>query len=146
MITNHKYVYIAHITAISDNECTAYVPAFKELGYATEIKADSITNALDALNDKVVKILVECENTNKLPPDEVVKLKEQPEHGAFTLIQLDTAEYRRKHDNTLVRKSVTIPKYLNDEAVSYNANFSKILTDGLEKYCEIQRKDIYDNI
>ena len=87
MITNHKYVYIAHITAISDDECTAYVPAFKEVGYATEIKADSITNALDALNDKVVKILVECENENKLPPDEVVKLKEQPEHGAFTFIQ-----------------------------------------------------------
>lgn len=81
---------------------------------------------------------------------EDVKLKELPKptldfkniklkDGDFiTLIELDLNEYRLKHSNKSVKKTLTIPSWLNKLAESQNLNFSQILQDSLKQKLDIK--------
>ncbi|MDE7286409.1 MAG: type II toxin-antitoxin system HicB family antitoxin [Lachnospiraceae bacterium] len=66
----------------------------------------------------------------------VEKAKEDTEifdytQGILTMVDVDFGEYRRKHDNRMVKKNCTIPYYLNVEAEKLGINFSKLLQDAL---------------
>lgn len=47
------------------------------------------------------------------------------------MISVDVEEYARTHFDKAVRKSLTIPKWLNDMAISRKINFSKVLQRAL---------------
>ena len=51
---------------------------------------------------------------------------------------LDTDEYRRANENRAVKKTLTIPSWLNIEAERAGVNFSQILQDGLKARLGIQ--------
>ncbi|MBQ4426012.1 MAG: type II toxin-antitoxin system HicB family antitoxin [Lachnospiraceae bacterium] len=51
--------------------------------------------------------------------------------GLFSLVDVDADEYRKKHDNRMVRKNCTIPFYLNEKAEKAGINFSRVLADAL---------------
>lgn len=48
-----------------------------------------------------------------------------------TLISCDTMEYRRFYDNKAVKKTLTIPNWLNTVAEKANVNFSATLQEAL---------------
>jgi len=50
------------------------------------------------------------------------------------LIEFDEMEYLMKHDNKAVKKTLTIPSWLNKQAESANAPFSRILQEGLKEF------------
>ncbi len=50
-----------------------------------------------------------------------------------TLVDVDFTEYRKKHDNRMVKKNCTIPYYLNVEAEKQGINFSRVLQDALSE-------------
>lgn len=52
----------------------------------------------------------------------------QPEDGFSSLVSCCVDQYR---DTKAVKKTLTIPSWLNDRAVSMGLNFSKILQDAL---------------
>lgn len=55
------------------------------------------------------------------------------EEGAVvTLVDVDFKEYRRKHDNRTVRKNLTIPSWLNEEAEAAGLVFSDVLKKALK--------------
>jgi len=56
---------------------------------------------------------------------------EEIDDGAVALVEVVLPLYRIKFDTVYERKSVTIPKWLNDYAKAKEINFSKVLTDGL---------------
>lgn len=49
-----------------------------------------------------------------------------------TLVRVNVSEYQRKNDNKVVRKSVTIPNYLNELGQEKRINFSEVLTNALK--------------
>ncbi len=51
--------------------------------------------------------------------------------GLLTMIDVDFVDYRRKHDNRMVKKNCTIPYYLNVEAEKLGINFSRVLQEAL---------------
>ncbi|MBO5347655.1 MAG: type II toxin-antitoxin system HicB family antitoxin [Lachnospiraceae bacterium] len=51
--------------------------------------------------------------------------------GLLTMVDIDFAVYRKKHDNRMVKKNCTIPYYLNVEAEKLGINFSKVLQEAL---------------
>ncbi len=54
--------------------------------------------------------------------------------GAFTTyISCDTTVYRRLMNNTAVKKTLTIPSWLNDSAVAAGLNFSQVLQEALKE-------------
>ena len=51
----------------------------------------------------------------------------------ISMVSVDVEEYARTHFDKAVRKSLTIPKWLNDIAVSRKVNFSKVLQRALRQ-------------
>ena len=49
-----------------------------------------------------------------------------------TIVDVDFADYRRRHDMSCVRKNCTIPSWLNAEAEKAGINFSAALQKGLK--------------
>lgn len=47
------------------------------------------------------------------------------------MVSVDVEEYAKIHFSKSVRKTLTIPKWLNDMAISKNVNFSKTLQNAL---------------
>lgn len=46
-------------------------------------------------------------------------------------VACDTLAYRRLHNNKSVKKTLTIPEWMNELAVSMNIDFSQFLQDAL---------------
>lgn len=55
----------------------------------------------------------------------------------LTIVAADTDEYRRAHDTRAVKKTLSIPAWLNHKATKANAPFSQILQQGLKEYLHI---------
>jgi predicted RNase H-like HicB family nuclease len=51
--------------------------------------------------------------------------------GTSTLVDVDFAEYRRKTDNKMVRRNITLPNWMNNEAEKLGLNVSRVLQDAL---------------
>ena len=57
----------------------------------------------------------------------------------LTMVIVDFAEYRKKMDNKMVRRNVTLPNWLNAEADRLNLNVSKVLQEALaEKVAQMK--------
>ena len=57
--------------------------------------------------------------------------------AVLTLVDVDFDEYRRKHDNRTVRKNLTIPSWLNEEAEAAGIAFSEVLKKALKQELNI---------
>lgn len=51
--------------------------------------------------------------------------------GCVSLVDIDFAEYRRRVDNKTVRRNVTLPNWLNQEAEKAHLNVSRVLQEAL---------------
>lgn len=54
-----------------------------------------------------------------------------PEEGTLVVIEFDMAEYRKKNSSRAVKKTLSIPEWLNEAAIRENINFSQILQEAL---------------
>ena len=54
-----------------------------------------------------------------------------PEDGVLVIVEFDMAEYRRKDRSKAVKKTLSIPEWLNEAAIRENLNFSQILQEAL---------------
>lgn len=57
-----------------------------------------------------------------------------------SMVTVDVEEYAKKHFNASVKKTLSIPKWMNDKAVSAGINFSKLLQNAL--ITEFQTKNL----
>lgn len=58
----------------------------------------------------------------------------------LTLVDVDFTDYRRKHDNRTVRKNLTIPSWLNEEAEAAGLVFSDVLKKALKRELNIYER------
>ena len=126
-----KYVYPA-ILYPDDGKVGVTVPDLPGCHtYGTD-KADALFMAKDA-----VEIwLWNAENTSCPIPPPSETLTHRPGE-TLTLVAADTDEYRRAADTKAIKKTLTIPSWLNYQAEKANAPFSQILQQGLKDYLHI---------
>ncbi len=62
-------------------------------------------------------------------PTEINKLV--PGDGIFVIVEFDMLEYQRKHNSRAVKKTLSIPEWLNEEATALGVNFSQVLQEAL---------------
>lgn len=55
--------------------------------------------------------------------------------GFVNYVDVDFAEYKRKYDNRRVKKTLSIPSWLNEKAESMGINFSRTLEEALLEKC-----------
>lgn len=51
----------------------------------------------------------------------------------ITFVSIDMDEYRKKHNNRSIKKTLTIPVWLNTIAEKNNINFSQVLQEALKE-------------
>lgn len=73
-------------------------------------------------------ILARLENDEKLPNASEINLLEADSESIKTLVQVDVDLNR---SNQSVKKTLTIPKWLNDRALAKGINFSQLLQESL---------------
>ncbi|MCL2602904.1 MAG: type II toxin-antitoxin system HicB family antitoxin [Defluviitaleaceae bacterium] len=97
---------------------------------------EDLSDALIMAKDAVEGWLWDAENNQEpIPPaSKTLPIKKSE---TFTLIAADTDEYRKAHDNRAVKKTLSIPSWLNRQAEKANAPFSQILQQGLKEYLKI---------
>lgn len=68
-----------------------------------------------------------------IPEPNFLTKHELKDNQTITLVDIDWLEYRKKNDNKAVKKTLTIPNWLNVRAEKANINFSQTLQDALQK-------------
>ena len=53
------------------------------------------------------------------------------EDGFLVVVEFDMAEYRRRHCSRAIKKTLSIPEWLNEAAIRQNINFSQVLQEAL---------------
>ena len=62
------------------------------------------------------------------------------QEGDFScLIEFDLVQYRKKHNTKSVKKTLSIPEWLNEAAMEHDINFSQVLQEALMKKIGIYR-------
>ena len=85
----------------------------------------TVKYAQEALAGYLLTVLSE---ERKLPTPSHIQEINQVEKGFITLISCDINQYK---DSKAVKKTLTIPSWLNDLAIERNFNFSQILQEAL---------------
>lgn len=132
-----KYVYPAIFTPEDNGQYSIRFPDIKNCFTG----ADSLPDAMDMANDVLCLMLYDMELASKDIPgaSPVASIQSQTETGEFvTLIACDTDEYRRKNDNRAVKKTLSIPSWLNTQAERAGVNFSQLLQDALKEKLSVK--------
>lgn len=125
-----KYVYPAIFSPEKEGGYSVYFPDLE--GCYT--CGDDLQDALFMANDVLAFVLYDYEKDGtKIPaPSKAEDVKR--EDGEFVnYVACDTLEYARMHDNKAVKKTLTIPQWLNDAALKADINFSQVLQEALMK-------------
>ena len=131
-----KRVYPVIFTQLFDEKDTVLIEV-PDLEILTEGfgMADAVDMARDAIGLK--GIFYEDEG-RELPEPSMMKdinvangTFAEDGQGYLSLVDIDFVEYRRKIDNKTVRRNVTLPNWLNQEAEKAHINVSRVLQEAL---------------
>ena len=126
-----KYVYPA-ILYQDDEKIGVSVPDLK----GCHTFGDDVPDALLMAQDAISMWLWHAEDNKEEIPTASVGIS--PKNGeTVTLVVADTDEYRKQNDTKAVKKTLSIPAWLNHQAEKANAPFSQILQQGLKEYLTI---------
>ena len=78
------------------------------------------------------------EGGETIPPASDVKDIHPGDNEIVTLVACDTIEYRKFYDNRAVKKTLSIPAWLNTMAERAGVNFSMTLQTALKRELDIQ--------
>lgn len=104
-------------------------------------QGEDMADAIDMAKDALCLTLYDMEERKESPPEPSdIKSVKCDKDEFVTLISCDTLEYRRYFDKKAVKKTLTIPSWLNDLAVDNNINFSNLLQTALMKELNVEQR------
>ncbi len=122
-----KYVYPA-IFIREEKGYSVSFPDFEECYTCGDDLKDAIYMAQDAL----AFTLFDYEKEHKSIPEPSITEKIKLAKGEFiNYIVCDTIEYQKRNNNKAVKKTLSIPQWLNEAGVSAGLNFSQLLQDAI---------------
>jgi predicted RNase H-like HicB family nuclease len=116
-------------------------------GYSVEVPdlpgcftcGDSLADAIDMARDAISMWLCDAENKSEpIPLPSNIKDIPHAANSFVNLIDVDTVFYRKENDNRAIKKTLTIPSWLNAKAEKANINFSQVLQAALKEHLGIQ--------
>ena len=131
-----KYVYPAIFTPEEGGLYSVRFPDIKNCFTG----ADSLPGAMEMANDALCLMLYDLEQEGEpIPPASALPdVQAQTTGDEFaSLIACDTIAYRKNHDNRAVKKTLSVPAWLNAMAESAGINFSATLQAALKKELDI---------
>ena len=99
---------------------------------------DNLSKAYEMAEDVLALVLSDLESDNETIPSPTSPELIAHESPSFvTLIKVDTDLYRKKVDNRAVKKTLTIPSWLNEQAEKAHVNFSSVLQEALKNHLQV---------
>ena len=94
-------------------------------------ECDDMTRAYEmAVEAMGLALVSRKEEGEEIPsPTEIDKV--DVEEGTLAIIEFDMLEYQKKHNSRAVKKTLSIPEWLNEEATAMGVNFSQVLQEAL---------------
>ena len=102
-------------------------PDFPECFTEGDDMQQAYENAVDALGLAIVSR--ESEKEEIPTPTDISKI--ELDNGFIVVLEFDMLAYLKKHNNKSVKKTLTIPEWLNEAASSMGLNFSQVLQEAL---------------
>ena len=129
-----KYFYPAIFHKSEEGGYWITFPDFPECMTQGEMIEDSYRMAIEALG-----LCIDDRLKNKQDlPTATAPTDYTFDDGDFScLIEFDLTEYRRRHNSKVVKKTLTIPEWLNEAACEKNINFSQVLKEALIAKLEV---------
>lgn len=121
-----KYVYPAIFTEEQDGMYSVIFPDFE----SCYTSGETLAHAIEMASDVLAITLYDMEEDN-IPIPTPSKIDAIKTNDIVSLIACDTIEYRKLYDNKAVKKTLTIPNWLNTEAEKRDINFSSVLKEAL---------------
>ena len=127
-----KYAYPAIFTPLEKGQFDVYIP---DLPYCRTFGKD-LADAIEMAEDAASMWLWDAENNKEsIPVPSRALSHEAPQFVSF--IKADTDVFRRQMDSRAVKKTLTIPAWLNHQAEAAHVNFSSVLQDALKAHLQI---------
>lgn len=116
-----------------------YTVIFPDLNHLATC-GDTLENALEMAVDCLAGYLYTAkqEGENVPAPSDMNGIDVNEEYDEYesafvNMVAVDVAEYAKKHFEKSVKKTLTIPSWLNEIAVANNVNFSQVLQSALKE-------------
>ena len=94
-------------------------------------EGDDMRLAYEMAVDALGLAITSRKEENKIIPDPTQPDEIAMEDGIVVVIEFDLMEYYRKHNSRAVKKTLSIPEWLNQEAIAVGVNFSQVLQEAL---------------
>lgn len=129
-----KYVY----PAIFRKEEDGYFIRFPDLE-SCYTQGDDLKDGMEMAEDVLALTLYGYEKDARAIPQPRPLDEVQTNAKEFvTLVLCDTMEYRKMYNNRAVKKTLTIPQWLNEEAAQRGINFSQALQEALVEKLQLK--------
>lgn len=123
-----KYVYPAVFEPAEEGGYNVNIPDIR----GCRTCGDSLADAIEMAEDCIEMMLVDYEDEKKpVPSPSDIKDVECGEGGIVSLVRADTGEWRRQFSTRSVKKTLSVPMWLNARAEDCNINFSQTLQEAL---------------
>lgn len=117
-----------------------------EIGYLVTVpdlnintQGTDLTNAIEMARDAICLWGITQEDLGNEIPTPSIKIPTHKDDEISTLVDVDFATYRKAIDNRAVKKTLSIPSWLNVEAEKAGINFSRVLQDALMQQLHISK-------
>ena len=128
-----KYIY----PAIFEKEGDVYNVRFPDLE-CCYTQGEGLSDAYEMAEDVLCLTIYNLEEDGKeIPRASQVNEVSAAEGGFVSLVSCDTMEYRKYYDNKAVKKTLTIPSWLNTMSERAGINFSAVLQTALKNELHI---------
>ena len=125
---NDKFFYPALFHKEDDGGFWVSFPDIPECLTEGTDMSQAYEMAVDALGLALADRIKE----NNVPVPTSIDFLVIAENSYPVIIEFDLLEYKKKHSSRAVKKTLTIPEWLNDEAIKKNINFSAVLQEALK--------------
>lgn len=104
----------------------------------------TIPEAMEKSKEAMVLFLEDLKDFPECTTD--IKKIKLNDNQIISFVSIDLEEHRRKYTNKSVKKTLSIPAWLNTLAEKENVNFSQLLQNALKEYLKIDDKTNLKNI
>lgn len=126
----HRLFYPALFHKAEEGGFWISFPDFPECLTQGEDMQDAYEMAVDALGFAITS---REESKEQLPAPSKPEAVSVETDAFCVIIEFDFLSYQKKNNSKAVKKTLTIPEWLNEAAIAKNVNFSQVLQDALMK-------------
>jgi predicted RNase H-like HicB family nuclease len=130
-----KYVYPAIVTDSGEkpHQWLISIPDFN-----ADTEGDSLAEALFMARDAIANLGICREDMGgKIPTPSNPAALSIPNGSLLALVDIDFDEFRRKHERRTIKKTLSLPSWLNKAAEERGVNFSSVLQQALKRELEL---------